>query len=419
MPWVFLGKKPSCDRKMHNLIPYRPCLWSDAQGSALPRAGPVRSLLLVPPAQKDEGGMNKPTRPGLCGHCQGRGEVREAKRWIFEEFQVRNQTGKNQSFCPCALGLDRKLAQNWLHIQNKKRKPGKTNFKSQKENCQNLTGPCISPKSLCLAIPQQRLPCCSAEELGSLCPFHVAMTVTGMGRGGWHRQLCCVLSSPAETPQAALLGGMPLKVTVHTDSLMSFAVQEPQVCLSPVPLLTRWALPQSHQELSAKAPQALLEILLTGLTLGSLLTSLYLPKPWNNLYLLCLTWNSRSQTSPPTLESPFPSGTTTLTCCHIPPWNVTEIPFLTLLLTCSSQISFPAVPQTPQVHPEAGAGGACEWQFREQGTRFISLHTRERSITPKRQSQKGFRQFRQSYCSTPFLSYHHIQDIFREFSELL
>lgn len=72
---------------------------------------------------------------------------------------------------------------------------------------------------------------------------------------------------------------MALKLTGHTDPLMSFAVQEPQVCLSPVPLLTRWALPQSHQELSEKVPQALLEILLTGLTLGSLLTPLYLPKP--------------------------------------------------------------------------------------------------------------------------------------------
>lgn len=100
----------------------------------MPRAGPVRSLLLVPPAQQDEGRMNKPTSPGSCGHCQGKGKVREAKRWIFEEFQAKNQTGKNQSFCLRALGSDRTLAQNSLHVQNE-RKPEKTNFKSQKENC--------------------------------------------------------------------------------------------------------------------------------------------------------------------------------------------------------------------------------------------------------------------------------------------
>lgn len=134
-------QKPSCDRKMHNLIPYRPCLWSDAQGSALPRAGPVRSLLLVPPAQQDEGGTNKPTSPGSCGHCQGRGKVREAKRWIFEEFQARNQTGKNQSFCLHVLGSDRKLAQNSLHVQNKRENLKKPTSNHKKQTAKTQRDP--------------------------------------------------------------------------------------------------------------------------------------------------------------------------------------------------------------------------------------------------------------------------------------
>lgn len=132
----------------------------------MPRAGPVRSLLLVPPAQQDEGGMNKPTSPGSCGHCQGKGKVREAKRWIFEEFQAKNQTGKNQSFCLRALGSDRTLARNSLHVQNKRENLKKPTSNHRKKTAK---GPCISPKSLCLA----RLPCCSAGRTGkSLSPLH-------------------------------------------------------------------------------------------------------------------------------------------------------------------------------------------------------------------------------------------------------
>lgn len=196
--------------------------------------------------------MNKPTSSGSCSHCQGREKVREAKRWIFEQFQVRNQTGKN---CLCALGSDRKLAQNSLHVQNK-RENLKKPFKSQKENCQNSKGSCISPKSICLA----QLPRCSAGRTGKSSSLCTATAVTGTGRGAWQRQqtLCCVPSSPSEALQAALLGGMPLKLTVHRDSLMSSAVTEAQVCLSVCPLSL-----SSHAGLSLSLTRNFLKQLLS------------------------------------------------------------------------------------------------------------------------------------------------------------
>lgn len=44
-------------------------------------------------------------------------------------------------------------------------------------------------------------------------------------------------------------------------------------------------------------------------------------------------------TSHTRISFPLRHHSTTVTRCHIPPWNVTETPFLTILLTCSSQIS--------------------------------------------------------------------------------
>lgn len=104
MPWVFLGKSPLLTGK---------CIISSHTDPACDQMHKVQ--LCQEMAQSDpscwypqcsrmrEGGRNTPTSPGSCGHCQGRGKVREAKGWIFEEFQIRNQTGKNQSFCLHAL----------------------------------------------------------------------------------------------------------------------------------------------------------------------------------------------------------------------------------------------------------------------------------------------------------------------------
>lgn len=183
-------------------------------------------------------------------------------------------------------------------------------------------------------------------------------------------------------------------------------------CVCPLSLSSHAALSLSHQELSEKAPQALLEILLTGLTLGSLPTPLYLPKPWNHLYLLCLPWNSRSQT-----WSSSPLWHYITHTLPYPPveWNPLPNPSSHVLTPNQLPCSPTESPGTPR-----GRGRWCLWvTIQGARTRLISLHTRGRSITPERQSQKGFRQLRQIYCSTPSLSYPHIQDIFRELSEFL
>lgn len=335
MPWVFLGKKPSCDRKMHNLIPYSPCLWSDAQGSASPRAGPVRSLLLVPPAQQDEGGMNKPTSPDLCGHCQGRGKVREAKRWIFEEFQVRNQTGKTQSFCPLALCSDRKPARNWLHVQNE-RKPVKTNFK-QKGNCQNLKGSCLSPKSFCLAW----LPCCSAQRARKSSSPSCCRDCHRQEKGSLAKAANCAVSSPhlLRPPGCTLRRNAP-QADRHRFSDVLCCQRAPGVsvpCPSPHTLGSPSSLTRNFVKKllspSRKSPHRADSGLTPHTSLPSQATKQFVPS------LSHLKFQEPDCTSHTWISFPLWHYSTTVTHCHIPPRNVTETPFLTLLLTCSSQIS--------------------------------------------------------------------------------
>lgn len=104
------------------------------------------------------------------------------------------------------------------------------------------------------------------------------------------------------------------------------------------------------------------ENLLRGLTLGSLLNA-SVPSQAMKQFVLSMThqkfWESDCILF--TLQSPFLSNSysTTVTRCDIPPWNFTEIPILTILLTCSSKISYlvscsPA--DYPSTHIQACAG---------------------------------------------------------------
>lgn len=131
------------------------------------------------------------------------------------------------------------------------RKPEKINFKSQKEDCKGT----LHKPQIPLLSTAALLQCRKNRQV--FVPFALPqLSPAQEGEPGKGSKLRAV-SPPhlLRPPQAALLGGMPLKLTVHMDSPMSFAVTEAQVCLSPVPLLTRWALPQSHQEPSETAPQ--------------------------------------------------------------------------------------------------------------------------------------------------------------------
>lgn len=142
----------------------------------------------------------------------------------------------------------------------------------------------------------------------------------------------CTVSSPhlLRPPGCTLRRNAP-QADSHTDSLMSFVTKRPR-CVCALLLGSPSVSPGTFW----KSSSALLEKLLTGL--GSLLTPLYLPKPRNNLNILCLTRNPRSRTAPPTLQLRSSPILQHNVLPH-PSRNVTGTPFLALLLTCSPQIS--------------------------------------------------------------------------------
>lgn len=76
------------------------------------------------------------------------------------------------------------------------------------------------------------------------------------GKGSLARAANCAVSSPhlLRPPGCTPRRNAPQADSPHRPSDV-LCDKEPQVCLCPVPLLTLWAPPQSHQELSEKAPQ--------------------------------------------------------------------------------------------------------------------------------------------------------------------
>lgn len=130
---------------------------------------------------------------------------------------------------------------------------------------------------------------------------------------------------------------------------------------------------------------AFLANLLRGLTLSSLLNT-SVPSQATKRLVPSMThqklWEPDCILA--TLYSPFLSSSygTTVTRCNIPPWNFTEIPILTILLTCSSKISYLvscSLTDYPSTHIQACAGMLkSDCTFREhtvtQWKDFICLH---------------------------------------------
>lgn len=129
---------------------------------------------------------------------------------------------------PACARFGQKTRTELVARTKQERKPVKTNFKSQKENCQNLKGACLSPKSLCLA----RLPCCSAGRTRMSLSPSCCLDCHGQGKGSLAKAANCAVFSPhvlRPPPGCTLQRDAP---QADTDSPMSFAVKEPQVCLS-------------------------------------------------------------------------------------------------------------------------------------------------------------------------------------------
>lgn len=291
-------QKPSCDRKMHNLIPYRPCLWSDAQGSALPRAGPVRSLLLVPQRSRmREVWTNQPAQARVVIAKEG-GKSGKQKSGFFNSSRSRIKLGTT-SHSACG----RSVQTENLYRTGCTYKTPKNQLQITKRQLPKLKRTLHKPKILCLAW----LPRFSAGRTGKSVPFALPrLSQAQEGEPGKGSKLCPLLI--CWDPQAALRRNVPQADSAHRLSDVLCCHRAPGVsvpCPSPHTLGSSSVSPGTFWNSSS----AFSENLLTGLTLGSLLTPLYFPKPRNNLCLLCLTRNSRSQIAPPTLESPFLSDT--------------------------------------------------------------------------------------------------------------
>lgn len=113
-----------------------------------------------------------------------------------------------------------------------------------------------------------------------------------------------------------------------------------------MPLSSHTGLPLHHSVSLCtfrNSSSAFLENLLRGLTLGSPLNT---SVPSQAMKQLVPSMTHQKLWEPDcilsTLQSPFLSSSygTTVTQYDNPPWNFTEIPILTILLTCSSKISY-------------------------------------------------------------------------------
>lgn len=121
-----------------------------------------------------------------------KGESQGSKKVDFSRVPGQESNWEEPIILPACTRFRQKTCTELAARTRQERKPVKTNFKSQKENCQNSKGPYISPKSLCLA----GLPCCRKNQ-EVFVPF--ALPRAQEGEPGKGRKLCCVPSSSAET----------------------------------------------------------------------------------------------------------------------------------------------------------------------------------------------------------------------------
>lgn len=132
-------QKPSFDRKMHNLIPYRPCLSSDTWGTALHAAAPSDASCWKTWYQKHrkmrEIDTNQPV--SQCSHFIAKEVRKRCKKVGLEELQVRKQKRPNHSASVHLFG--HKTCAGCRCKTRKPEKNCKSNFTKRKPAKENVS----------------------------------------------------------------------------------------------------------------------------------------------------------------------------------------------------------------------------------------------------------------------------------------